>query len=164
MLFRSSPSPPPLSPLESSRLSRTLPPASPITIETWFHVIQSDANTGTIPASSLTAQLDVINTQFAGSGFAFRRVGGTRTIHPEWYKYGIDNFETTMEMRKALRKGTYRTLNVYFLSSEIGILGMAVFPVMTPSVGERLYDGVVVMGRSVPGGDFVVSFLVCGRL
>lgn len=58
-------------------------------------------------------------------------------------------------MRKALRRGGYSTLNVYIVNSESGILGVAAFPVRMPSVEQKVYDGVVVLGASLPGGGFV---------
>ena len=56
-------------------------------------------------------------------------------------------------MKRALRKGTYADMNVYFLSST-GALGYAYFPTQVTVGSTQFYrDGVVVLSSTVPGGE-----------
>jgi hypothetical protein len=140
--------------LDNSRVSALQPVRTSITVKVWFHVVQANSTVGHIPAPMLAKQMHVINKQFAASGFKFKRVGGTKTINPFWHYNGIDSNEISLVMRTALRRGSYKTLNVYFLGSDVGILGKAAFPVANPTAEEKMFDGVVIDWNTVPGGAF----------
>lgn len=66
----------------------------------------------------------MLNAQYASSNFQFTVIGTTRTTNANWFYYGIDNNSVMQQMKSSLRRGTYRTLNVYFLTSQSGTLGM----------------------------------------
>lgn len=54
-------------------------------------------------------------------------------------------------MKKALRQGNYKTLNVYFQNLGGGLLGYCYYPT-TKSADAMLYDGCSILFSSVPGG------------
>ena len=57
-------------------------------------------------------------------------------------------------MKKALRKGTYRALNIYFLYSLGGNLGYCYFPTsVTTGSNDFYYDGCSILYTTVPGGS-----------
>lgn len=58
----------------------------------------------------LQRQLEVMNKAYTPHGFSFKLVNTTRTINARWAT-GADE----LEMKYSLRKGTYASLNVYFL-------------------------------------------------
>lgn len=56
-------------------------------------------------------------------------------------------------MKKALRKGAYKDLNLYFTESlGDGLLGYCYFPVSKPSASDKQLDGCTILAQSVPGG------------
>lgn len=55
-------------------------------------------------------------------------------------------------MKKALRKGDYKTLNVYFLGLSGGLLGYCYFPDVN-NANNLMYDGCSILFSSVPGGS-----------
>jgi len=63
-------------------------------------------------------QLDALSADFATSYISFNLRGVTRTVNRTWAL--DDSSQVDLEMKKALRRGTYSTLNIYFLTS-IGV-------------------------------------------
>lgn len=121
-----------------------------IYIDTWFHVLRSGTTEalGNIPQSKLDQQLAVLNADYAASGVQFVLKGTTFTTNASWYS---DSDE--LAMKKSLRKGDYKTLNVYFQNLSGGLLGYCYFPKAAPSSNDVFYDGCAVLSTSVPGGS-----------
>lgn len=61
----------------SSNTTANFRTAATITVPVYFHVVAKStaASDGYIPEASLTAQLDVMNSNYGNSGVAFRPVG-----------------------------------------------------------------------------------------
>lgn len=57
----------------------------------------------------MLAQMDRLNNDFAGTGFGFSLADIDWTVNPDW-AVNRDH----LAMRRALRKGSYSTLNLYF--------------------------------------------------
>ncbi|KAK1968612.1 extracellular metalloprotease [Colletotrichum sublineola] len=125
--------------------------AATITVPTYFHVVassQSVAN-GYITDKMVNDQLAVMNEDFAPHGISFNLVETTRTINPTWAR---DGSETAM--KRALRKGDYGSLNLYFLSSLGGNLGYCYFPTnASPGSTNYILDGCSILSSTVPGGS-----------
>ncbi|ROT35078.1 zincin [Sodiomyces alkalinus F11] len=97
----------------------------------------------------LNQQLNVINSDFARFGISFSLQGVTRTVHSTW---STDRNE--LQMKQSLRRGDYRTLNLYFLRSVSGNLGYCYFPTYaSPGSTAFVRDGCTVLFSSVPGGS-----------
>jgi len=97
----------------------------------------------------MAAQFAVMQDNFAPSGFIFNYKGTDWTINPDW---AVDGAE--LEMKKALRKGTYRTLNVYFQKEIGGNLGYCYLPgPIVPGSDDFYLDGCSILYSSVPGGS-----------
>lgn len=133
----------------SALAADTVKAQATIYVDTWFHVLRSGTTEaqGNIPESKLNQQLDVLNADYADSGVQFVLKGITYTTNASWYS---DSAELTM--KKALRKGDYKTLNVYFQNLSGGTLGYCYFPKASPSTNDVWYDGCSVLSTSIPGG------------
>ncbi|KAL9044256.1 MAG: hypothetical protein Q9214_002593 [Letrouitia sp. 1 TL-2023] len=93
---------------------------------------------------------------FAKTGFSFR-LGDQSTFtpnKPEWVVQDDDgDAYREREMKHTLRKGSYSTLNVYFMPRmPAGYLGLATYPVDNPTDEQRWLDGVRVDIKTMPDG------------
>ncbi|RDW69186.1 zinc metalloprotease [Aspergillus mulundensis] len=130
----------------------------PIEIETWFHVVSSN--------------LSYLQDAYQNATISYRLEGVTRQVNDKWARN-----EDELAMKHALRKGTYRTLNVYFqsdlqvptgpeaqgrhldLSEQLSssVLGFCTLP--DPSINgtsprsSYVKDGCNVLARTMPGGS-----------
>jgi hypothetical protein len=93
----------------------------------------------------------VLNDNFAPSGLIFNFKGLDYTINELWAYDGAE-----LEMKKALRKGSYRALNLYFQVEIGGNLGYCYFPTnITSGSDDFYYDGCSILYTTVPGGSEV---------
>ena len=140
--------------------------AGTVTVKVYFHVIRKGAGiaNGDIPTAWIDAQILVLNKAFAGTApggagaptpFKFVKTLVTRTTNLSWYTAGPGS-AAELAMKKALRRGTSKDLNVYSSSPGGGLLGWATFPweYDTEVNGAKL-DGVVVLNQTLPGGSAV---------
>lgn len=124
------------------------------TVKTWVHVI-SDGATGNVSQAVIDSQMSVLNLAFAGfyggakSGFTFQLAGVTRTDNAEWYTARAGG-NAEREMKKALHRGGFETLNVY-TNLAGGYLGYAYLPGLPDS--HLWQDGVVLNWESMPGAS-----------
>ena len=119
-------------------------------IPVYWHVINNGSGiaNGDIPASQITAQMNVLNAAFATTGWSFNLVATTRTTNASWYTCAGGTCET--QMKNTLRQGTADDLNIYSNNMGGGLLGWATFP--SSYAGNPKNDGVVILYSSVPGG------------
>ncbi|CZS95648.1 hypothetical protein WAI453_001524 [Rhynchosporium graminicola] len=125
-----------------------------ITVKTWIHVVSVDGTPagGNIPESQLIAQIAVLNENFAPNHVQFTLEGITRTVNAAW---STDVTGAEIQMKSALRKGDYKTLNLYFQTVLRGnALGYAYYPAAT-TVGSRAFNlsGATNLFSTVPGGS-----------
>lgn len=95
-------------------------------------------------------QINVIKADFKPHGIAFQHIRTTRTINTGWSKDGDE-----VAMKRRLRQGTYRDLNLYILPRLMfNALGYATLPISPPPPGSVDYvrDGVTVNTQTLPGG------------
>ncbi|KAL8721247.1 MAG: hypothetical protein Q9225_002024 [Loekoesia sp. 1 TL-2023] len=91
-----------------------------------------------------------MNKAYNPSGISFTLVSSDFTTNDNWATGNYDS-----QMKPALRKGTYKDLNVYFLSDlGGGLLGICNFPT-NASPGSSTYnqDGCDVLADSLPNGS-----------
>ncbi|MFN7726174.1 MAG: zinc metalloprotease [Rubrivivax sp.] len=142
-----------LSQRQSQGRAVALRPVGSVNIPVWVHVINKGAGTanGDVPESQITAQLNVLNAAYSGTGspFVFTLAGVTRTTNASWYVM-TPGSSAESQAKTALRKGGAGTLNMYLASPGQGLLGWATFP--TDYTAKPTMDGVVVLNTSVPGG------------
>jgi len=125
------------------------------TVDVYFHVVASSTSLsgGYVTDAQLNAQLNTLNSAYAPYGFQFTLKGTTRTVNANWAN---DNNGYEMTMKRSLRKGTYRSLNVYFLQDMGDNLGYCYFPEAggaTAGSTTQIRDGCTVLYSTVPGGS-----------
>ncbi|KAL6705994.1 hypothetical protein ACN47E_006096 [Coniothyrium glycines] len=126
--------------------------AASINVNIYWHVTanSSTVSGGYLTQTDLNNQLGVLNEAFAPYGVSFTQAGVDWTINAQ---YASDQAE--LEMKRALRKGTYADLNVYFTPGT-RYLGYATFPAaVTPGSSAFIRDGVVIRSSTVPGGSAI---------
>ncbi|KAI4231338.1 MAG: hypothetical protein LQ349_005683 [Xanthoria aureola] len=122
--------------------------AATLNVNVYFHVVESAAKQGSVTQTQLNNQLAVLNRSYGPSAIAFTLISSDFTVNDQW---ATGNYDSTM--KPALRKGTYKDLNVYFLSDlGDGLLGVCNF-LTNASPGSSTYkqDGCDVLAQSVPG-------------
>ncbi|KAK7941538.1 metalloprotease [Apiospora aurea] len=104
-------------------------------VNVYFHVIATSQSTsgGYISASSLTRQLDAMNERFAPYGFSFTQAGADWTVNSAWARDGSE-----LTMKRQLRKGDVQGPQ----------------PSVSSGSSDFYYDGVSVLGSTVPGGSY----------
>lgn len=139
--------------------------ASNITVvPMYFHVVSTTSKANSTSKDTINKQLDVMNQEYAPVGFSFDLKGVDYTTNDKWAAIDVETDQDAIDAMKAkLRKGTYSTLNVYFLSDMAnGLLGMCEFPtadIQTDDPSSYAFDGCMVHGGSMPGKpDFPGKF------
>lgn len=125
--------------------------AATITIQTYFHVVarSTSLSGGYLSQSTLNTQLSVMNSNYAPYGIQFALAGTDYTVNTNWASDGNE-----LAMKKALRKGNYAALNVYFMYSIGGNLGYCYFPTsVTTGSDDFYYDGCSILYTTAPGGS-----------
>ncbi|KAF9006750.1 hypothetical protein BDQ17DRAFT_1465759 [Cyathus striatus] len=130
-----------------------------MTMNVFFHVISQNETLegGNVPDSQLVDQINVMNEAYTPAGISWVLAGTTRTVNATWFNevapLGIH--QTTM--KKVLRVGGARDLNVYTVGFSqgdgAGLLGYSTFP--STYASNPLDDGIVILYSSVPGGTTV---------
>lgn len=93
----------------------------------------------------------MLNADYSAAGITFHHQGTDRKVSPSWATAGDE-----MAMKRELRRGSYRDLNVYYLTQPAnGTLGHSTYPLINVSEGtdEFWEDGCVILGSTVPGGS-----------
>lgn len=124
--------------------------AATIEIKVYWHVTATGRTvaTGYLTQATLDRQLAVLNAAYAPHGISFVQAGADWTVNAN---YANDRAE--LAMKRALRKGTYRDLNVYFVPGT-QYLGYAKFPkAVAAGSNDFIIDGIVVRSSTVPGGQ-----------
>ncbi|KAJ5199595.1 hypothetical protein N7491_009608 [Penicillium cf. griseofulvum] len=166
---------------------------APIEIETWFHIISSKSESTQVTddminsqvscsffdshlsAHSFYPQLSILQQSYADSGISYRLQGVTRHTNDKWASNADD-----VAMKTALRKGSYRTLNVYFQTNlqtsprqagrafghrgavtnnnlASSVLGFCTLPDPTVNASspasQYVKDGCNVLTKTMPGGS-----------
>jgi hypothetical protein len=96
----------------SAASSRQIPPV--ISIDTWFHVISTNASQNTYDDSFYFTQLQVMNDRYSNTNFQFNLVGFERDVNDTLAVSATD--ADVAEVKRKYHKGSYSTLNLYFLS------------------------------------------------
>ncbi len=128
--------------------------ATPIAVNTYFHIISSTANAGTITQDMATQQMAALNTAYNPYGITLTLADTTFTTNDAW---SIAASEADMTaLKTALRKGTYKDLNIYFHTDLAGgNLGTCTLPSQVPAgAAASIYvsDGCNVNAATMPGG------------
>ncbi|SPO20999.1 related to metalloprotease [Ustilago trichophora] len=120
------------------------------TVQVVWHVIHS-GRAGNLSNTMIRDQIEVLNDDYKAYGFSFNLNTTNRVNNTQWYKNISPDTNLQTEMKSALRKGDEKTLNLYSVDFNNGLLGYATFPW---NVKDNLKnDGVVFQYSTVPGGS-----------
>ncbi|OJD37622.1 metalloprotease [Diplodia corticola] len=126
--------------------------SSSISVPVWFHVVAASESVddGYITDAMIADQLEVLNGHYAPHSVSFTHAGTTRTVNRSWADDGNE-----LAMKRSLRRGDYKTLNIYFQRTLTqDALGYAYFPTTVAEGSSDYYlDGASLMAQSVPGGS-----------
>ncbi|KAF7195862.1 Extracellular metalloprotease [Pseudocercospora fuligena] len=125
-------------------------------INTYVHVITTEAKRGTVKQSAIDAQMRALNDGYKNSRISFRLKKVDYTVNDDWASDPVEAMPSAAELqyKPRLRKGSYSDLNLYILS-DLGdgdLLGYAYFPKKNPTAQDKLIDGVHIGSRTLPGG------------
>ncbi|EPQ26449.1 uncharacterized protein PFL1_06097 [Pseudozyma flocculosa PF-1] len=117
-----------------------------------WHTI-TDGTSGKLTASQVQASIDVLNKDYASTGFSFYLSASETVTNKSWFT-GVDQGTTAeAQMKNSLRDGNALTLNVYTVSfGSSGLLGYATFP--WSYSGAPKNDGVVIAYQTYPGSSY----------
>lgn len=127
--------------------------ATSITVDTYFHVVSSSSSKY-ITKAKLQAQLKALNDAYGPHDVTFNLIDTTFTTNSNW---AAGNGEVAM--KRQLRQGDYKTLNLYFTDvaklDGLDALGYCFFPEPNVSTGSSTFirDGCVIVAETVPGGS-----------
>jgi hypothetical protein len=135
---------------------RTLAVGSP-NVNVYWHVISQDSSVagGNIPDFRIANQMRVLNADYASTGLKFTLAGTTRDVNSDWFNNAFPDNPQEAAMKKKLRKGTARDLNIYSVAFNNGLdfVGHSFMPSDIASRGLS-EDGVMVHPETLPGGSF----------
>ena len=122
-----------------------------VNVEVYFHVVAASTSLadGYITQKMASDQFKVLQDTFAPHGLTFTLKNTTWTVNKSWASDGDE-----LAMKKALRKGSYKTLNIYFLKDASGAFGYCYFPTRAAAGSSDFYlDGCSILFTTVPGGS-----------
>ncbi|KAL4862548.1 hypothetical protein BDV12DRAFT_202952 [Aspergillus spectabilis] len=130
-------------------------PIGDILIDTFVHIVQRQDAQENI-TQPVIDQIAVLNARYAASntGIGFNVVTMQTVVNDRWSNIAPGSPEE-VEMKIALRQGTYRDLNIYVVSIAGRTLGFAYnLPVLysNPNAATFARDGVVIRPSTLPGG------------
>ena len=127
---------------------------NPISVPTYFHIISSTANNGTITPDMATAQLATMNAVYNQYGISFLLQNTDFTVNDAWAIAAGTDMDAA---KAALRQGTYTDLNLYFHTDLAGgNLGTCTLPSQVPAgSAPSIYvsDGCNVNANTMPNGS-----------
>lgn len=85
--------------------------AATVIVPVYFHVvaISTSASGGYLTSAQLASQMTYMNDAFSATGYQFALAGTDYTVNTGWA-----NDRSELTMKKALRKGGYNAVNIYF--------------------------------------------------
>lgn len=126
-----------------------------IIVDAVFHIIAKEESKESITPEMPQEQIKTLNEAYADYGIQFNLINVSWTVNDEWASGDPSN---DLNMKKALRQGTYSTLNIYFQTDLAGgVLGRCTLPsnVGNGKVDPSIYasDGCNVNANTMPGGE-----------
>ena len=120
------------------------------TVSVVWHVIHSGSS-GNLSDSMIASQIQTLNSDYKSYGFAFNLDTTDRVDNANWFKNVSPDTDLQTQMKSSLRQGDAKTLNLYSVDFETGLLGYSSFPWDVQN--DLANDGVVFQYSTVPGGS-----------
>ncbi|KAF2028608.1 zincin [Setomelanomma holmii] len=113
----------------------------PIAVDAVFHIVSTNDKKSSVTNDMPNSQIDALNKAYAPYDISFNLINVTWTTNDAW---AVGQKADDDEMKKSLRQGSYRTLNLYFQTDLTdGVLGH-------PTV--YFNDGCNINAQTMPGG------------
>jgi Pregnancy-associated plasma protein-A len=113
------------------------------TVPVHIHVMRDAAGRGNVTNRQIARQITVLNRNYSGMGYSFKRMSTHRYKNTAWH-----NDRQSARYRAKTRKGGARALNIWIV--DFAFLGVATFPWDYARKGN--VDGIRVNYKSLPGG------------
>jgi hypothetical protein len=128
--------------------------SGPLSIDTVFHIVATTASKSKITNAMPSAQLDALNASYKPYDISFNLINVTWNTNDAW---AVGDKPADNEMKKALRQGTYDTLNLYFQTDLTGgVLGRCTLPSdmgrNKPPASVYYNDGCNINANTMPAG------------
>ena len=125
-----------------------------VNVDAVFHIVAKTESKGDITDDMPQAQLDALNEAYRDYGIQFTLLNVTWNTNDAW---AVGDKESDLAMKKQLRQGTYRTLNIYFQTDLTGgVLGRCTLPsgIANGRSDPTIYsnDGCNVNANTMPDG------------
>lgn len=133
-----------------SQLSGVTPGATGGVIAVYVHILRPNGGGGNVTAQQINAQIAVLNSAFAPTGWQFQLAGTNTTVNPSWYAM-TPGSSAEAQCKAALHQGGASALNLYTANPDGGLNGWATFP--SDYQSNPTGDGVVVRFSTLPGGN-----------
>ncbi|KAF4342477.1 metalloprotease MEP1 [Fusarium beomiforme] len=118
-----------------------------IEIKTYVHVLAASKKEedNYLSDATVEGQINLLNEKFKPWNFSFKLMNTTRTVDRDWaYPIGgPGNSESEGKVRAALRQGTYKDLNLFFIA-DMPPGGKCELPVPNPNEEQFLFDGCII--------------------
>lgn len=127
--------------------------AAKIKVQVYAHVVTGQNKKGRYSRDQIQRQINVMNGAYGKYGISFALQSIDFTVNDEYAKGKPDTF---MPAKRKLRKGSYRDLNLYFVSNLYkNLLGYCYFPTGNAPRGSDNFirDGCVILADTIPGGS-----------
>jgi len=124
-----------------------------INVTTYVHIVTRENSTYNYTQTMVNNQITYMNTYYNPWNISFTLADTDYTVNNNWAAAGAGT-NAELNMKRALRQGGYRDLNLYFLSDlGGGLLGFCYFPRDNPTVKQLTLDGCINLAGSLPGGE-----------
>lgn len=151
-------------------VKRASPKTTRYTVDVYFHVVSTEDQKNLVTPAMVANQFGVLQQAYASSNISFKLAGTDFTVNNSWATDVND-----LDMKNALRKGNYSSLNVYFQTNlsttaygtATQLLGYCTLPTnvtYVPCAGcapveypasNYALDGCNVLAGSMPGGPVI---------
>lgn len=126
----------------------------PITVDAVFHIVSKEENKAAITNDMPAAQIDSLNEAYKPYDITFNLINVTWNANDAW---AVGEKDDDTAMKKALRQGTYNTLNLYFQTDlSGGVLGRCTLPsaIANGKQDPTVYfnDGCNINAHTMPAG------------
>ncbi|KAJ4088250.1 hypothetical protein NW760_013251 [Fusarium oxysporum] len=132
-----------------------------VEVKTYVHILAASRKEEDNYLSQTTVkdQMNLLNQKFKPWNFSFKLMNTTRTVNYDWaYPISPGRSEAEEELRAALRQGTYKDLNLFFIA-DMPPGGKCELPVPNPTKDNILFDGCIMRpdnpGEAPPKFNFV---------
>ncbi|KAL3424640.1 metalloprotease [Phlyctema vagabunda] len=127
--------------------------ATTIEVNTYIHLVTTSAEANLYTDKMLNDQITAMNAAFNPYDISFKLISIDKTVNTAWA-----NDQNELAMKRALRKGTYADLNLYFQTYlQEDNLGYCYYPVRSPGSATStttVTDGCSVVASTIPDGGF----------